>query len=133
MTGSILSHVTIGTNDVARAKKFYDAVFAPLGLLALSYYENAAIGYGRKGDERSAVWVMKPFDGRPATWGNGSHFAFDAPNRKAVEEFHAKALALGGMDEGQPGPRPDYGPNYFGAYVRDPDGNKLQAVCHASA
>jgi catechol 2,3-dioxygenase-like lactoylglutathione lyase family enzyme len=74
--------------------------------------------------------VLPPFDGRPAARGNGWHCAFLAPSRAAVDAFHAAALAAGGSDEGAPGPRPQYSDNYDGAYVRDTDGNKLQAVCY---
>jgi catechol 2,3-dioxygenase-like lactoylglutathione lyase family enzyme len=73
---------------------------------------------------------MNPFDGNAATVGNGGHAAFNADSRAAVDKFHAAALAGGGTDEGRPGLRPHYNENYYGAYVRDPDGNKLQAVCH---
>ncbi|MCJ8336215.1 MAG: VOC family protein, partial [Epibacterium sp.] len=70
--------------------------------------------------------------GRPATWGNGTQVAFVADTKEDVRAFHDTALRLGGSSEGEPGPRPHYGENYFAAYVRDPDGNKLQAVCYAS-
>jgi catechol 2,3-dioxygenase-like lactoylglutathione lyase family enzyme len=77
------------------------------------------------------LYLYTPEDGRPATWGNGTHVAFQAESRAAVAAFHAAALAAGGSDEGAPGLRPHYGESYFAAYVRDPDGNKLQAVCYA--
>jgi catechol 2,3-dioxygenase-like lactoylglutathione lyase family enzyme len=77
------------------------------------------------------IYIYTPADGRPATWGNGTHVAFIADSRDQVDAFHAAALEQGGMDEGKPGLRPHYGPNYYAAYVRDPDGNKLQAVCYA--
>ena len=73
--------------------------------------------------------MLPPFDGRPAERGNGWHCAFLAPSRAAVDAFHTAALGAGGSDEGAPGLRPQYTENYYGAYVRDPDGNKLQAVC----
>jgi catechol 2,3-dioxygenase-like lactoylglutathione lyase family enzyme len=75
---------------------------------------------------------MSPYNGETATVGNGVHVAFKADNRAAVDAFHAAALAAGGTDEGAPGLRPHYHEHYYGAYVRDPDGNKLQAVCHAA-
>jgi len=124
----MFSHVTIGTNDIERAVAFYDAVFGTLGIKRF-FLESAYAGYGDKHSDQT--WVMKPFDGKPATVGNGTHIAFMAPSRGAVDAFHAAALAHGGSDEGAPGLRPEYHPTYYGAYVRDPDGNKIQAVCHS--
>ena len=77
------------------------------------------------------IFIYYPFDEKLATWGNGTHVAFVADSRTAVDEFHKAALANGGLDEGAPGIRKNYLPNYYAAYVRDPDGNKLQAVCYA--
>ena len=77
------------------------------------------------------VFVLRPFDGGPHVVGNGAHTAFLAASRVQVDAFHAAALSLGGSDEGEPGLRPHYHPNYYGAYVRDPEGDKLQAVCHS--
>ena len=76
-------------------------------------------------------WVTKPYDGNAASVGNGTHVAFLAPSREAVRRFYDVALALGGQDEGAPGLRPQYSETYYGTYVRDPDGNKIQAVCYA--
>ena len=121
------SHVTVGTNDMTRARSFYAPVMAALG--KQSFTEGAHhTGYGDAGGEQ--FWVLSPFDGKSASVGNGSHVAFLAVDRAMVDAFHAAALASGGADEGAPGPRPHYHPNYYGAYVRDPDGNELQAVCH---
>lgn len=123
----MFSHVTLGTNDFDRATAFYDAVFATLGI-GRFYCKEGHAGYGEeRGDQ---TWIMHPFDGGPATVGNGTHVAFLAPDRAAVRAFHEAALAHGGSDEGGPGLRPHYHRNYYAAYVRDPDGNKLQAVCH---
>jgi catechol 2,3-dioxygenase-like lactoylglutathione lyase family enzyme len=129
---SVFSHVTVGSNDMPRSRGFYDQVLGTLGLKRLADYGDEAIGYGREGidTERYPFWVLKPYDRGRATSGNGWHCAFLAPDRAAVDAFHALALKLGGSDEGQPGLRPDYHANYYAAYVRDPDGNKLQAVCH---
>jgi catechol 2,3-dioxygenase-like lactoylglutathione lyase family enzyme len=90
------------------------------------------LAYERDG-RMPTIYIYTPEDGRPATWGNGTHVAFIADTRAQVHAFHEQALKLGGKSEGEPGPRPHYGPNYYAAYVRDPDGNKLQAVCYASA
>ena len=119
-------YITLGTNDPKRARPFYDAVMAPLGLV-LRANEESEIGYGLPGDSRIQFWITKPYDERPATVGNGSMPAFDAPTRAAVDAFYQAALAQGGSDEGAPGLR--YSPNFYSCYVRDPDGNKLSAVC----
>ena len=128
----MFSHVTVGSNDFAKAKAFYDATLPRLGLVCV-HEEERAIAYGRAGGEAPWFWILEPWDGRPATAGNGSHVAFRAETRAQVDAFHAQGLARGGRDEGAPGPRPHYSENYYGAYLRDPDGNKLQAVCYAAA
>ena len=125
----MFSHVVLGAHDVAGMAAFYDAVFAPLGIERF-----AASGDGppwvawRRPGTRAAFYVGLPFDGQPATVGNGSMSAFFAPSPEAVHASHAAALAAGGTDEGQPGPRPQYAPDYYGAYMRDPEGNKLHVV-----
>jgi len=123
----MFSHITVGTNDLQRAGDFYDAVLGALGH-ARGFERENFISYGDRSGGR--FFVMNPFDGNAATVGNGVHAAFTADSCAAVDKFHAAALAGGGTDEGRPGLRPHYNENYYGAYVRDPDGNKLQAVCH---
>ena len=126
----MFSHVTLGTNDLAKAMTFYDAVLATLGLRRLlTRAEHGFAGYGLEG-ARLGFFLCRPFDGGAATFGNGTHIALLAPDRASVSAFHAAALAAGGKDEGAPGPRPHYHEHYWGAYVRDLDGNKLQACCH---
>jgi catechol 2,3-dioxygenase-like lactoylglutathione lyase family enzyme len=129
---AILSHITLGTNDKERAARFYDAVLGAIGFARLPKPAEKPLAYDKNG-EMPTLYIYNPEDGRPATWGNGTHIAFIAETRQQVERFHQLALSLGGRDEGGPGLRPHYGPNYFAAYVRDPDGNKLQAVCYADA
>lgn len=124
----MFSHATIGTNDLDRAVAFYDAFFAALGIERFFLADGHA-GYGEADSDQ--VWIMMPFDGNPATVGNGTHIAFLAKRRDQVDAAYAAALAHGGTDEGAPGVRPQYHANYYGAYMRDPDGNKIQAVCHA--
>ncbi len=124
-----VSHITLGTNDSVRAAKFYDAVLGILGFERLPKPEGAPPAYAKPG--APVIYVYHPEDGRPATWGNGTHIAFVADSREAVRDFYQTALSHGGMDEGPPGLRPKYAKNYYAAYVRDPDGNKLQAVCYA--
>ena len=123
----MFSHVTVGTNDLAKAGAFYDAVFAVLGM-SRGLEGETFVSYGERSGGR--FFVMLPFNGEPATVGNGVHAAFRAADRVSVDAFHAAALANGGSDEGAPGLRPHYHADYYGAYVRDPDGNKLQAVYH---
>lgn len=123
----MFSHVTLGTNDWPRAKPFWAAVTEALSIPVLFEYDGG-IAYGEATGPK--VFIGPPFDGQPATNGNGTHVAFIAKSRAEVDAFYKAALANGGTDEGPPGPRPHYHPNYYGAYVRDPDGNKLQAVCH---
>ncbi len=124
-------YITLGTNDLAAAARFYDAALAPLGL-ARRATEKDEVGYGAPDDSRCRLWVTAPFDGRPATVGNGSMPAFTAATRAAVDAFHAAGLAHGGTDEGKPGLRP-HGPHFYACYLRDPDGNKLSAVCETPA
>ncbi|MEM8553646.1 MAG: VOC family protein [Pseudomonadota bacterium] len=128
---TMISHITLGTNDTERAARFYDAVLAPLGFSRLPKPPGLPPAY--EVDGMPTLYLYPPEDGRPATWGNGTHIAFCAPTREAVHDFHTAALSHGGTCTGAPGPRPNYGPNYYAAYVRDPDGNKLQAVCYAGA
>jgi len=121
---SILSHVSIGTNDYARALDFYDRVLPVLGCRRVMEHPGAA-AYGREFPE---FWVQSPVDGAPATVGNGTHIGFIAVDRAAVHAFHEAALAAGATAEGTPGPRPEYGEPYYGCFVRDPDGHKIEAA-----
>ena len=125
------SHVTLGTNDIARAVAFYDAVLGGLGLRRQeSDLDKGYAGYAAAPETTPQFWVLRPIDGRDATIGNGVTIAFEAPDRATVDRFHATALAQGAKEEGAPGLRPHYHPDYYGAYLRDPDGNKLCCVCH---
>jgi catechol 2,3-dioxygenase-like lactoylglutathione lyase family enzyme len=119
----MIGYVTIGTDDFDTALPFYDAVFAAIGGERKSYEGNWAM-YGRKGREGD-VAVCKPFDGKPAKGGNGIMLAFNATTTAAVDEAYAAGLALGGKDEGPPGLRPPEGGSFYGAYLRDPTGNKI--------
>jgi catechol 2,3-dioxygenase-like lactoylglutathione lyase family enzyme len=128
------SHVTVGTSKLTRAMRFYDAALAPLGLkrrrtfkIAASYASDDFAG------PNEPFWIVRPYDGEDASAGNGVTVAFDTGTRAAVDAFHQAALAAGGKDEGPPGIRAHYHPNYYGAYVRDPDGNKICVVCHKAA
>ena len=123
----MFSHVTVGTHDLERAIAFYDATLAPLGIERVSKKYPGWAAWQRPGEE-SKFWVGLPYNQLPASVGNGCMVAFAAPSRAAVDAAHAAALAAGGRDEGKPGPRPSYGPDYYGAYIRDPDGNKVHFV-----
>ena len=124
-------YITLGTNDLPRAKTFYQAVMPTLGL-TLRHEHPDEIGYGLADDARTRLWITKPFDqSRSASHGNGSMIAFEAKTRAAVDAFHAAGLTAGGTDEGAPGLRP-YGENFYACYLRDPDGNKLSAVCETA-
>jgi catechol 2,3-dioxygenase-like lactoylglutathione lyase family enzyme len=121
---SILSHVSVGTNDFERAVTFYDAVLQPLGCKRLMEHPEA-VAYGKQYPE---FWVQTPFDGDLATVGNGTHIGFIAPTKAAVHAFYEAALAAGGRDEGAPGSRPEYSESYYGCFVRDLDGHKIEAT-----
>lgn len=125
----MFSHVTLGTNDWDKAKPFWNAVMSALDIPVLFSTENGAAFGALNGPK---VFVGPAYDGMTATNGNGTHVAFLATSRNVVDDFYNAALETGGTDEGPPGLRTHYHPNYYGAYVRDPDGNKLQAVCHSS-
>jgi len=121
---SALSHVSLGTDDIDRAGAFYDKVLAPLGIRRIESFPGG-IGWGRRFPE---FWVQTPIAGRPANTGNGTHIAFLALGRAQVDAFHAAGLAAGGRCEGRPGPRPAYGEHYYAAFLRDPDGHKIEAM-----
>jgi len=127
----MFSHVTIGSNDIAKAKAFYDGVTKPLGLSLHAEFPDG-VGYGRDGG-RPQLWIVRPLDKKAATVGNGLTVGLEADTRPAVDAAYAAAIKAGGKDEGAPGIRKHYHPNYYGAYVRDPDGNKVCIVCHKPA
>lgn len=127
----LFSHVTLGCRELARAAAFYDALLAPLGLVRRPVLPDggpAAACWIEPGRGLPRFYVYEPYDGRPASAGNGVMVAFAAASPAAVDAAHAAGLAAGGRDEGAPGPRPQYGAGYYGAYLRDPDGNKLHLV-----
>jgi catechol 2,3-dioxygenase-like lactoylglutathione lyase family enzyme len=132
----VLSYVYFGTNDLARAVAFYDAALAPLGMQRCitgdPEWDRVSAGWGVYEDgglRELAFWIGTPFDQQPATAGNGSMVAFRARSWLEVDAFHAAALANGGTCDGAPGLRLHYAPDFYAAYVRDPDGNKIAAVC----
>jgi len=119
----MFDHVSIGVSDVARTKRFYDAALKPLGFACLS--EGAdSLGYGGVG-----LWIGAATKPVPADDASGLHFCFVAPTRASVDAFHAAALGAGGKSNGKPGLRESYGPNYYAAFVVDPDGYRIEAYC----
>jgi catechol 2,3-dioxygenase-like lactoylglutathione lyase family enzyme len=118
-----LCHISIGTNDFERAIKFYDQVLATLNIKRMAEHDGA-IAYGQSWP---TFWVQKPFDGNPANVANGVHIGFLAKSKEHVNAFYRQALAAGGQCEGKPGTRPDYGEPYYGCFVRDIDGHKIEA------
>ena len=121
----MIAYATVGVNDMERAIAFYDAVLAPLGCRRETTSATWT-GYAHEG-ETGRFFLTAPYDGKPASGGNGTMLAFLAPTRAAVDGFHAAALASGGVDEGPPGVRAGMNPVFYAAYVRDPDGAKLCA------
>ncbi|HTT99796.1 MAG TPA: VOC family protein [Rhizomicrobium sp.] len=123
----MLHHVSVGVRDVARAATFYDPVLATLGYKRVADYSPGAIGYGER-DGQPQFWIGLPHDQNAASVGNGTHVGFIARSKDAVNAFHEAALKAGGSNNGEPGPRPDYGPDYYGAFIYDLDGNKVEAT-----
>lgn len=121
---SMLSHVSIGTNDFDKAIAFYDRVLATMGCQRMMEHGDA-VAYGKVFPE---FWVHPPLDEQKASVGNGTHIAFFATSKEQVDAFHNEGLAAGATDEGAPGPRPQYGEPYYGAFLRDLDGHKIEAV-----
>lgn len=119
----MIGYVTVGTNDLERAAKFYDAIAAEMGTGRMMEFETY-IAWGSM-DGPAGIAATKPFDGQPATVGNGTMVALQAKDRAQVDRIHEIALANGGSDEGAPGPRGEDG--FYAGYFRDPDGNKLNA------
>ena len=126
----MLDHIGLAISDIRRSEKFYSAALAPLGIEKLYEYGpditesgGTAIGFGR--DMMPFFWI-----GDKERVGEGTHVAFTAPDRTTVHAFYRAAIAAGGKDNGAPGLRPNYHPNYYGAFVLDPDGINIEAVSH---
>jgi catechol 2,3-dioxygenase-like lactoylglutathione lyase family enzyme len=125
---SLLHHVSLGVRDLALSGAFYDAALAALGYRRV-FSGDAAIGYGLVDDQD---WLLLNLEADPAPPGAGFHLAFSAPSRAAVDAFHANALRVGGADNGAPGLRPEYGPDYYAAFLVDPDGHRIEAVVNVA-
>lgn len=124
----MIHHLSLGTSDPARARAFYDPLLALLGLRLL-LQDETGVHYGVG---EILFSLVRPVDGAAASPGNGVHVAFTARDRQMVRDFHRIALEQGGREDGAPGLRPEYDAHYYGAFVRDPDGNKIEAVTHAA-
>ena len=127
----MIDHVTFGVSDFARSTAFYGAAFAPLGLTRLfdvPLEHSGGVPCTGYGDARPFFWISEQAPTRGKL-----HLALRATSRQAVDAFHAAALAAGGQDNGAPGLRPHYHAGYYGAFVLDPDGHNIEAVCHAVA
>jgi catechol 2,3-dioxygenase-like lactoylglutathione lyase family enzyme len=122
----MIDHVVFWVTDMVRSKAFYDQALQPLGLRRITGDDHASAGYGVPG--KGYFWIG-PAKEAPT----GTHVAFAASDRATVEAFHAAALVAGGRDNGKPGLRPQYAPTYYGAFVLDPDGHNIEAVCYAPA
>jgi catechol 2,3-dioxygenase-like lactoylglutathione lyase family enzyme len=131
----MLDHMTFRVEDLARSQRFYAAALAPLGyqvLIEFAYEDQQMIGLGIKSDKGDKIdtWLIQGPSAYNEPVTRGCHLAWRAPDRATVDAFYAAALSAGGTDRGAPGLRPHYHPGYYGAFVIDPDGNNVEAVCH---
>jgi catechol 2,3-dioxygenase-like lactoylglutathione lyase family enzyme len=129
MTSPLLHHISFGVSDLETMSAFYDAVLAPLGQVRVWNGPRSA-GYGFPGQGDKLLLNLREDGVHPP--GSGFHLAFGAASREAVDRFHAAALAHGGTDNGAPGVREHYGPNYYAAFVIDPEGGRIEAVINAA-
>ncbi|HTF95484.1 MAG TPA: VOC family protein [Cellvibrio sp.] len=121
---SAISHVSIGANDFDKLRAFYLAVMPAVGAKIIMEHPGA-VAFGRQFPE---FWIGVPYDGKPASVGNGFHISFIADNKEQVHAFYDAAIAAGATCDGPPGPRPHYGEPYYGSFVRDPEGHKIEAT-----
>ena len=125
----MLDHVSLGVGDLERSRRFYDAVLRPLGVVRIVDFQQRGSDYGALAGPLGVEFTITlENDPMPAS---GMHVCFRAPDRAAVRAFHAAALRSGGRDDGEPGLRPQYHADYFAAFVLDPDGHRVEVVCHA--
>ena len=125
----MLGYVVLGTNDLPRAKSFYDTLLAEIGVSRLMEFGNRGYGWAASMDQ-PMLCIMTPYDGKPATVGNGVMAGISVASRDLVDQIYSKALELGGADEGPPGLRAVGGDGFYAAYFRDLDGNKLDVFCY---
>jgi len=122
---TMIDHISIALRDLEAGGRFYEALLAPLGMTKLREWPDAAVGYGKKYPE---FWINKRAAMAPVAADSGVHICLRAASTQAVDAFHAAALAAGGTSDGPPGLRAQYHENYYAAFVRDPDGNRIEAV-----
>jgi catechol 2,3-dioxygenase-like lactoylglutathione lyase family enzyme len=120
----MLDHLGLTVSDYAKSRRFYESALAPLGYGVIMEFDGAVAGLGASG--KPDFWIAQ------GEGGNRVHVAFASPDRATVDAFYKAAIAAGGIDNGGPGLRPEYHPNYYGAFVFDPDGNNIEAVCHTA-
>ncbi len=123
----MLGHISFGVSDLAATQAFYDAVMPSLGWQRV-WTHAKGLGYGPDADQERLNLFVQAQPTERLTAGPGFHLAFDAPDRAAVDAFHAAAVAHGGTSYGEPGPRPHYSPTYYAAFIEDPDGHRLEVV-----
>lgn len=126
----MLDHISLGVKDLERSRRFYDAVLRPLGLVRTVDFQERGSDYGAMAGQLGVEFTITLELGGVSP-SRGMHICFRAPDREAVRAFHAAALATGGRDDGGPGVRPQYHPDYYAAFVLDPEGRRIEAVCHA--
>jgi len=125
----MIGYVVLGTNDLARAQSFYDTLLAEIGATRMMELGDRGYAWGTAMD-KPMLCIMKPYNGEPATVGNGVMAGIGVDSRDLVDRVHKKALELGGADEGLPGLRGEGGEGFYAAYFRDLDGNKLDVFCY---
>lgn len=126
----MLDHVSLGVSDLERSRRFYDGVLKPLGIVRIVDFLERGSDYGAMRGSLGVEFTITTEAGERMT-APGMHLCFRAPDRAAVRAFHAAALACGGRSDGEPGLRPQYHPDYYAAFALDPDGHRVEAVCHA--
>jgi catechol 2,3-dioxygenase-like lactoylglutathione lyase family enzyme len=125
----MLDHVSLGVSNLERSRRFYDAVLQPVGLVRTVDFQGRGSDYGAMAGQLGVEFTITVESNVSPL--RGMHICFRAPNRKAVRAFYTAALTAGGRDDGEPGVRPQYHPDYYAAFVLDLDGHRIEAVCHA--
>ncbi len=125
----MLDHVSLGVTDLERSRRFYDAALRPLGIVRIVDFHSRGSDYGAMAGSLGVEFTITTETAMIPS--QGTHVCFRAPDHAAVRAFHAAAIASGGRSDGEPGPRPQYHADYYAAFALDPDGHRIEAVCHA--